>query len=88
MGNIETKTKFSRLKSISNIEDNYYFICNLFVFKCLFTITKENHNPLLRGKFSLKLHLTKSDFLKELAKIYMVKFNVLILNRLKIIGFL
>ena len=45
MGNIETATKFSRLESISSIEDNHSF--SLFVFfgfffKCFFTITKED----------------------------------------------
>ena len=34
MGNIETTAKFSR------IDDNYSFVfCDLFVFRCLFTIT-------------------------------------------------
>ena len=45
MGNIETRTKLSRLMSISSIEDNYCFtFSNLLVFKCLFTITKENYH--------------------------------------------
>ena len=38
MGNVETTTKFSRLKSISSIED-----FNLFVFSFLFTIIKKNY---------------------------------------------
>ena len=37
MGNVETATKFSRLKNISSIEDKY----PLFVFKCLFYNYKE-----------------------------------------------
>ena len=32
MGNIETAAKFSRLKSISSIEDNYSFTINFFFF--------------------------------------------------------
>ena len=34
MGSVEATTKFSRLKSISSIEDNYFFTLysNLFVF--------------------------------------------------------
>ena len=32
MGNIETATKFSRLKSISSIEDNYVFIIYNYAF--------------------------------------------------------
>ena len=63
MGNIETTTKFSRLKSISSIEDNYSF-SNLFVFQCLVTITKENYYPVLSRKCSLEFGLKKSEFLK------------------------
>ena len=32
MGNIETMTKFSRLDSISSIEDYYYFTLVIYVF--------------------------------------------------------
>ena len=32
MGNIETTTKFSRLKSISSIEDNYSFTLVIYLF--------------------------------------------------------
>ena len=32
MGNIETTTKFSRLESISSIEDNYYFTLVIYLF--------------------------------------------------------
>ena len=36
MGNVETTTKFSRLKSVSSIEDNCFFYSDLFIFKGLF----------------------------------------------------
>ena len=63
MGNIETTTKFSRLKTISS---SYSFPSICFIcFQCLFTITKENYHPLLRRKCSLKLDLKKSEFLKS-----------------------
>ena len=32
MGNIETKTKFSRLKSISSVEDNHSFTLVIYFF--------------------------------------------------------
>ena len=36
MGNVEATTKFSRLKSVSSIEDNCLFYSDLFIFKGLF----------------------------------------------------
>ena len=46
MGNAETTTKFSRLKSISSIDCHWRW----FVFKCrLFAFTKENYHPLFRS---------------------------------------
>ena len=48
MGNVKATTKFSRLMSISSIEDYNYSILlvysNLFVFKGLFTMTEENYH--------------------------------------------
>ena len=50
MGNIETKTKFSKLKIIILL-----LYSDVFVFKCLFTITKENYKKyeFLKGFFNL-----------------------------------
>ena len=49
MGNIETWTKFSRLKSISSIEDSYSFTLIIYLFSSVFfslQITKEKiHHP-------------------------------------------
>ena len=48
MGNIETTTKFSRLKSISSIEDNYSSTLVIYLLPSVLTIiTKENYHPLL-----------------------------------------
>ena len=52
MGNIETTTKFSRLKSVSSK-----------ILKTPFTITKENYHPSLCRKRLLKFDLKKSKFL-------------------------
>ena len=73
MGNIETTTKFSRLKSISSIEDNYSF-SNLFVFECLVTNTKENYYPVLSRKCSLEFGLKKSEFLKGFFSLFVFGF--------------
>ena len=63
-GSKETTTKFSRLKSIFSIEDNYPFTLVICLFSSLFTITKEVNHPLLWRKCSLKLNLKKSEFSK------------------------
>ena len=68
MGNIETTTKFSRLKSNSSIEDNYSF--TIVIFKWLFTTAKENDHPSLWRKCSLKLDLKKSAFLKGFLNLF------------------
>ena len=57
MGNIETTMEFSRLKSI------YFYFSNLFIFKSLFTVSKENYHPSLRRKCVLKMDFKKSKFL-------------------------
>ena len=46
MGNVEATTKFSRLKSVSSIEDNCFFIVIYLFSRVSFTITKVNYNPL------------------------------------------
>ena len=56
----ETTMKFSRLKSISSIEDDYSFTLVIYLFQVFFTIKKGNYHPLL-GKRSLKLDLKKSE---------------------------
>ena len=63
-GSKETTTKFSRLKSIFSIEDNYPFTLVICLFSSLFTITKEVNHPLLWRKCSLKLNLKKSEFFR------------------------
>ena len=136
MGNTETAMKFSRLKSISSIEDNYLvaatgketltqvFSCayckflsanlylnlyriyifeilksgngyfwlflyfsNLFVFGCLFTAMRRNYDLLWRRKCSLKLDYVIQWCMivkaVKIVEIYVVKFNVSILNGLK-----
>ena len=66
--NTETTTKLSRLKGISCkilkmiVLLLIYLFINLFVFKSLFIIKKENYHPLSR-KCLLKLDLKKSKFL-------------------------
>ena len=54
MGNIEITTKFSRLKSVSSIEDDYLIILLLqqFVFGCLFTVTKKNNDLSVKKMFN------------------------------------
>ena len=56
----ETTMKFSRLKSISSIEDDYSFTLVIYLFQVFFTIRKGNYHRLL-GKRSLKLDLKKSE---------------------------
>ena len=71
MGNIETTTKFSRLKSISSIEDNYSFTLVINLLPSVLTIiTKENYHPLLWRKCLLKLGLKKSEFLKGFLNLF------------------
>ena len=68
MGNIETMTKSSRLKSVSSIESNYSFTLVIYLFSDvslqLHITTKKNYYPLLWRKHSSKLDLRKSEFLK------------------------
>ena len=54
MGNKETTTKFSRLKSISSIEDDYCFTLVIYLFSSI--------SLQLRKKTIMKLDLKKSEF--------------------------
>ena len=67
MGNLETTTKVSRLKST---EDNYSF-----------TLGKENYHLLLRRKCSLKMDLKKSEFLKGFFNLFVFGFLFIIIQR-------
>ena len=66
----------------------FFYFSNLFVFDCLFTIIKKNYDLLWWRKFLLKLGygIQWHDFKVhvKIVEIYMVKFNVSIWNRLKI----
>ena len=69
-----------------------FYFSNLYVFGCLFTIIKENYDLLLMKKMFIKIRLCNPivhDFKEhvKIVEIYMVKINVPILNRLKIMGF-
>ena len=93
MGNIEIRTKFSRLKSVSSIEDDYLIILLLqqFVFGCLFTITKKNNDLSVKKMFiEIRLCNRMTYVFKgrvKKVKIHMVKFNISILKSLKIMVF-
>ena len=97
MGNIETTMKFSRLKSISSIDFLVFLVLFYFIVIYLFSVSLYNY----KGKLSsfiekkmfiqMRLYNLMTYVFKghvKIVKIYMVKFNVSILNRLKITGFL
>ena len=67
MGNIETTTKFSRLNSISSIEDNYSFTLVIYLFSNVtLQITKENIILYCEEKFfsAFSLQLQRKMFIE------------------------
>ena len=70
MVNVETATKFSKLKSISSIEDNYSF-----------TLVIYNYHPLLWRKCLLKLGLKKPEFLKGFFNLFVFGFLFTIIKK-------
>ena len=64
--------------------------CNLFVFGFLFTIIKKNYDRMVKKMF-IQIRLCNLTYVfkghVKFGRIYMVKFNVPILNRFKIMGF-
>ena len=74
-------TPTKALQSPSYILNVRYLIVIFFFFKCLFIITKENYNPLLWRKCSLRLYLKKSEFLKGFFNLYVFGFLFTIINK-------
>ena len=55
MGNIETATKFSRLESISSIEDNYSFSLVIFFFQVFLYNYKRRLSSFIVKRMSLEI---------------------------------
>ena len=55
MGNIETTTKFSRLKSISSIEDDYFFTLVIYMFSSVSLQYKGKLSPLIVKKMLIEI---------------------------------
>ena len=131
MTNIDNTTKFSRLKSISRIQDYSFNLViylfsnvslhlqrktllwrkclmklslnkseflkgffNLFVFGFLCTIKKKSHDLWRWRKYSLVIEIRLCNLMTyafkghvKIVKIYLVKFNVSVLNKLQIMVF-